>query len=346
MIFGNWLIEIPDINVKRLPSDPINMYKSFLFLVMLLLLALACTKEETARKAEVNIPPVVQPYIDRFVSEAAERDQFIDLTDFGLDITFQQDLEDTLAAFCNNGSIVINQKYWDTRSDLTREAMIFHELGHCILNRAHLNTILPNDEWSSIMRGDPLPRGRSSSINFSGTRRQYYIDELFNLQTAEPSWVKMMEQYELLVSSKDTILHESNSGGFANGLALPDSGDFEIEVLIDRQSSTSPMGLAFGASQIQDGIVIHYDAMKTLVINAGLTDQGVIYQRNNFAVLDDNINLISVRRRSDKYYIFINKVLVYWLDVKLPFVNRFYPLATFLDPPIFREILVYKLLST
>lgn len=307
---------------------------------------MSCTKEQTAQKPEVNIPLEVQPYIDRFVVEAALRDQVIDLSDFGLDIIFQQDLEDTLAAFCNNGQIVINRQFWDTRSDLVREAMIFHELGHCILDRIHYNALLANDEWTSIMRGDPMPVGRSGSINFSGIRRQYYIDELFNRQALAPSWANIKEEYSLSVNSRDTILHLSNIGGFTNGLNLPDSGDFELEVLIDRQNSISPVGLAFGGIQIQDEIVIHFNAAKTFVINAGLTDQGIIYQRTNFAMLDDHINLISVRRRSDRYYIFINRNFIYWLDVKLPFVNRFHLLSTGNDPANFKEILVYKLMST
>lgn len=318
-----------------------SMVNPFYILLPLLFLSMACSKEEVSR--EVIIPEEVQPYIDRFIAEAAQRDHFIDLTNFGLDITFVQGLEDTLAAYCNNGKIVINQKFWDTRSDVTLEAMIFHELGHCILQRAHHNSLLPNDEWNSIMRGDPLPEGRSSSINFSGIRRQYYIDELFDVATSEPDWVSIVEEYELPLGPGDTVLHKRNTGGFPNGLSLPDSGDFQIEVLIDRQNSISPMGLGFGGNQIQDGIVIHYNMDKTFIINAGLTDQGVIYQRKDFTLLDDHINLIGVRRRGDRYYIFINKNFVYWIDVKLPFVNRFHVLATYLDPPNFKEILVYRL---
>jgi predicted SprT family Zn-dependent metalloprotease len=313
----------------------------FYILLPLLFLSMACSKEEVSR--EVIVPEEVQPYIDRFIAEAAQRDHFIELTNFGLDITFEQGLEDSLAAFCNNGRIIINQKFWDTRSDITREAMIFHELGHCILHREHHNAILANDEWSSLMRGDPVPVGRSTSINFNGIRRQYYIDELFDVHTPEPSWVNLREDYELPLDSRDTFLHLSNAGGFTHGLQIPDSVDFEIEVLIDRQNSTSPMGLTVGSIQIQDGLVIHYNADKTFVINAGLTDQGVIYQVSNFGLLADDVNLISLRRRGDRYYIFVNKSFVYWVDVKLPFVNRFNVLATYLDPPIFREILVYRL---
>ncbi|MDH3649349.1 MAG: hypothetical protein OEQ53_06675 [Saprospiraceae bacterium] len=320
------------------------MGKLFQLSLLTLLLCVACTKEETVTKFDVNIPPAVQPYIDLFLSEAAARDRAIDLSDFGLDITFQQDLEGDLAAYCSQGEIVISQQSWDARSDNKREAMIFHELGHCILHREHLNAFLPNDEWFSIMRGDPLPAGRTSSINYSGVRRQYYIDELFNTRTPEPSWVHLREEYALPEGSRDTVLHRSNSGGFTHSLSLPDSGDFEIEVLIDIQNSSTDVGLAWGGDQIQDEIVVHYNADKTFVINAGLADQSIIFQRDDFALLEDTINLISMRKRNDKYYIFVNHKFVYWMDVKIPYVNRFRVLSTFTGPANFKEILVYTLL--
>ena len=35
--------------------------------------------------------------------------------------------------------IVIKQPYWNTLGDYGREQLIFHELGHCALNRDHDN---------------------------------------------------------------------------------------------------------------------------------------------------------------------------------------------------------------
>ncbi len=311
--------------------------------LLFLLGCVACTKEEAQRTFDVNIPIEVQPYVDRFVAEGSARGRVIDLSTLGLDITFQDDLADSLAAFCNNGTIVISRHFWKTRNDSHREAMIFHELGHCILQRIHHNAILPNDEWLSLMRGSPLPTGRSGSINYSGVRRQYYIDELFNPQISEPSWVHIQEVYDVPVGSKDTLLHLSNIGGFNRSMSLPDSGDFEIETLIDFQNSTKLVGLAWGGEHIQNQIVVHYDVEGTFVINAGFNESGIIYQRENFAVLNDSVNLIAMRRRGDKYYIFVNREFVYWMDVKVPFVNRFQVVSGVGGTPNFRKIYVCKL---
>ncbi len=312
--------------------------------VFFVLLCLGCSKDEPAVQFEVNVPLEVQPYIDRFVAEAAERNQIIDLSAIGLDIVFEQDLDNNLAAFCNEGTIAISKQDWDARSDTRKEEMIFHELGHCILNRQHHNPILANDEWQSIMRGLPLPAGRAACINYSGTRREYYIDELFNPNTPEPDWVHIREDYALTAGARDTFLYRTDLGSFTNRMNLPDSGDFEIEVLIDIQMSTTSVGIAWGGDQLQDENVVHYTPAKTFTINAGLSDQSIIYQRDVFPALDDTINLITIRKRSDKYYIFVNEKFIYWMDVKTPFVNRFRVLSNYIGPPNFKEVVVYRLI--
>ena len=290
-----------------------------------------------------NVPEEVQPYIDRFQDEAAKRNWDLHLSEIGLDIVFQEDLDGDLAAVCNEGQIVISRQTWNARGDNWREAMIFHELGHCVLHRVHDNDILSNDEWQSLMRGGPVQTDRTISLNYSGVRRAYYIDELFNQQVSEPDWVGVNDVYELPEGTRDTIFQRSSTGSLASSLRLPDSVDFEMEALIDIQNSTTHVGLAWGGTQIQDEIVVHYNAAKTFVINAGLGDQSVIYERTNFEPLDEVSNLISVRKRGDKYYIFVNRQFVYWMDVKLPFVNRLRVLANDANPRIFKEILIHTL---
>ena len=69
-------------------------------------------------------------------------------------------MDDKHAGICHSWSdghreITINKKYWDNYSDKQREQLIFHELGHCALNRDHNDaTITMNDTVcpESIMR--------------------------------------------------------------------------------------------------------------------------------------------------------------------------------------------------
>lgn len=41
-----------------------------------------------------------------------------------------------------------------------------------------------------------------------------------------------------------------------------------------------------------------------------LSDQSIIYLRDAFPALHDTIDLITIRKRSDKYYIFINSEFI------------------------------------
>jgi hypothetical protein len=73
-------------------------------------------------------------------------------------------------------------------SEVSKEILIFHELGHAILLRHHDNSKLPNGDWKSMMTGT------SWSIFdyyiFNPQKREYYLDELFNSSTPVPEWAK------------------------------------------------------------------------------------------------------------------------------------------------------------
>ena len=53
-----------------------------------------------------------------------------------------------------NGSIVIvDSDFWYSTDNATRWTLVFHELGHCVLNRPHLDTIDPVSKCPvSVMR--------------------------------------------------------------------------------------------------------------------------------------------------------------------------------------------------
>lgn len=134
------------------------------------------------------------PYILRFEQEAALRSKTFDLQKEGLIMTFAN-LEDDKAGICHYEKpirIEIDREYWQLTAsvmgtDLLRENLIFHELGHGFLDRRHTNAILENGDWKSMMCGGTKVDNRSWNINYSGLRRNYYVDELFNENTIPPS---------------------------------------------------------------------------------------------------------------------------------------------------------------
>jgi len=73
-----------------------------------------------------------------------------------------------------NGIIELDNTYWASASDTQREETVTHELGHCILYRAHLNTLDANGNPVSLMNAYLL------DATLYSDNRVYYLNELFN----------------------------------------------------------------------------------------------------------------------------------------------------------------------
>lgn len=89
-------------------------------------------------------------------------------------------LEEPILGTCNiyNGGareILVDVRSWDQMSDLSRELLVFHELGHCYLERGH------TDETVTSPDGD-IPKSIMSTWILSDTLyekyKEYYRDEL------------------------------------------------------------------------------------------------------------------------------------------------------------------------
>jgi len=73
-----------------------------------------------------------------------------------------------------DGIIELDNTYWASASDTQREETVTHELGHCILYRAHLNTLDANGNPVSLMNAYLL------DATLYSDNRVYYLNELFN----------------------------------------------------------------------------------------------------------------------------------------------------------------------
>lgn len=144
---------------------------------------------------EYRVDATFVDYLQLFENEAAKRDKNFDLQSTGLIIEFA-DLKDNTAGLThyeNPIRIEIDETYWKAISksagaDLMKEDLIFHELGHGLLGRKHMNSTLENGDWKSIMCGGDKINGRSWNINYKGMRREYYINELFDESTPVPEF--------------------------------------------------------------------------------------------------------------------------------------------------------------
>ncbi|MDD3323069.1 MAG: hypothetical protein PHS59_16665 [Paludibacter sp.] len=160
------------------------------FLSLIVLFQLSCKDSH-----EYRVDTEFTQYLQRFEDEAAKKDKYFDLESTGLIIEFAN-LKDNIAGLTHYEQpirIEIDKTYWNEikgyqGEDLMKENLIFHELGHGLLNRDHLNTTLENGDWKSIMCGGTMVDNRNWNINYRGMRRTYYIDELFNESTPAPEF--------------------------------------------------------------------------------------------------------------------------------------------------------------
>ncbi|MEI7504528.1 MAG: hypothetical protein WCJ61_14710 [Paludibacter sp.] len=152
-------------------------------------------------------------YLQRFETIAATHKDTFNVNTDGLIIEFAN-LKDNTAGLTHYEDpirIEIDQTYWNDISttagaDMMKEDLIFHELGHGLLNRSHLNTTLENGDWKSMMCGGDKVNERSWNINYHGERRAYYLNELFDESTPAPN-----------IASKQLLV---DTTGFSSSLSL------------------------------------------------------------------------------------------------------------------------------
>ena len=70
--------------------------------------------------------------------------------------------------------ITIDRESWDRMGPAQRRHLVFHELGHCLLNRDHDNTMLDKNKPKSIMI-ESVP---SNAAELWYLWKDYYINEL------------------------------------------------------------------------------------------------------------------------------------------------------------------------
>lgn len=121
------------------------------------------------------------PFFDAFKQEATARGVEIDVSfaDLGGDITSINDPRVVGQCFHNTAlpnEIKIDAEVWDNSSYLKREYIVFHELGHCYLDRNHLDTKDTKGNCLSMMESG----GGACSDNYTESSRAKYITELFS----------------------------------------------------------------------------------------------------------------------------------------------------------------------
>lgn len=169
---------------------------SCLWLFCLTLFLGSCQIDESI--SDINVPEeeepaedVIAPYVgvdealwvyfDRFEKEGLLRGLDIDLRQAEVTGIIEALDEDGVVGQCTYGShrsnhVQVDQDFWNQASDLLREFVVFHELGHCELARDHREAAHSDGTCQSIMASGT----GDCRDNYRSFTRASYLDELFD----------------------------------------------------------------------------------------------------------------------------------------------------------------------
>jgi hypothetical protein len=142
-----------------------------------LVVLVSCGKDESI---EYFIDAPLRIYFDRFVDEAALRNVTIDYEALKISGDIRVIAASLVIGQCLHSekepnTVIIDKLYWDNSNEMEREFLVFHELGHCALNRSHLDNADTHGDCISIMTsGNGVCR-----IRYTAATRETLLDELF-----------------------------------------------------------------------------------------------------------------------------------------------------------------------
>lgn len=154
----------------------IKIFEFTLFSILLLFFV-ACEKEQLEPITYLDVAAELCPYFQQFEEEAAARGLIIDLEEAHISgrLSTIQDGYIGLCASTGVREIVIDENFWKRSSELSKELIVFHELGHCFLERNHLDEKSVDGTCFSIMRS-----GKGGCLDFyTAQTRTRLLDELF-----------------------------------------------------------------------------------------------------------------------------------------------------------------------
>lgn len=165
------------------------------FLILFFILNSSCSKQEEAPFFELSLEPTFVLYVSRFIEYSNKFNIGINTNNLIIRIDYSMtgptvSGQQWILALCSKSGgyseILVNPFFWNNKNypDSDREELIFHELGHCVLNRIHDSRTVksldsPTQIPISIM--NPYHLGRilyESNYN-------YYMKELF-FQSVDP----------------------------------------------------------------------------------------------------------------------------------------------------------------
>lgn len=164
---------------------------------------------------KVEIDPVLKPYVDDFIAlSGAYRASPVELDD--LVVEFGTPTKPTAIGECRTGpwkspTVVIDPTWWNEEPMLKyypemRALTVYHELGHCLLQRGHREDVISDGQYVhplSIMYPQAFPVGKR-------TPKDLYYSELFEVIDIAALKTMFAPYFGLGLTSIDFEQHEFN----------------------------------------------------------------------------------------------------------------------------------------
>lgn len=152
-------------------------YPGLFTLLFILFSGISCIKEDNV---DLFIDSSLQEYFDRFAVEGGLRGFVIDYEALRISGYIRLITTPNVIGECAHNQekpneVIIDRTYWLAGNDLEREFLVFHELGHCALNREHLDIADNQGNCISIMTSGT----GACTINYTLATRTALLDELF-----------------------------------------------------------------------------------------------------------------------------------------------------------------------
>ncbi|MFK8009651.1 MAG: putative metallopeptidase [Saprospiraceae bacterium] len=286
-----------------------------LFGLIASLLFFGCKKDDAN---EYTVNSDFEEYVQRFIDEGAARGVEIDFSDTGLLIEYSDRIVNGASGYCYLGDhhIVIDKSEWPDLTDTQKEYLIFHELGHCELDRQHKNNQFDNLLWQSLMRGDPLVGTQQNiPVPYYGFRKNYYRDELFNQNTSAPDWSNPnFNINDVPLADKELLIERENIPRIAEAPAAV-GDNFEMEFQINGINGVPFITeLNWGADSQKFFVRIYRNFGTYIGALENGKDQQVFYHPTK-----DDLDKITIRQKDGLTQLFFDDILIYHFD-ELPSV--------------------------
>ena len=169
----------PNQSVKEKSMISLSMRNLMYTLLGISIVTFAACEVEPEITFVIDEP--LEAYYERFIDEAYVRGIDVEYATYQVEATIGEITTPNVIGTCSldqthRHSIVLDRVYWRNATDLQREFLVFHELGHCVLGREHVDNSDGNGNCISIMSSGT----GDCRVVYSNSNRLRLLDELFS----------------------------------------------------------------------------------------------------------------------------------------------------------------------